>query len=74
MRDFALGRRWLTAAAKRGNPCAEYNLGVLYNTGLGVAVDAKEAQKWFRRAVSHVGQNGTMADLARSCGSGPDAR
>jgi len=73
MRDPALGRRWLTAAAKRGNPCAEYNLGVLYNTGLGVAVDAKEAQKWFRRAVSHVGQKGTMADLARSCGSGPDA-
>lgn len=73
VRDLAQGR-WLRAAAKSGNFCAEYNLGVLYNTGLGVALDGKEAQKWFHRALSHVGPNGTLADVARSCGAGPDAR
>jgi TPR repeat protein len=46
----------------------------LYNAGLGVASGTKEAQKWFRRAASHAAPNGTLADVAQSCGTGPDAR
>ena len=40
---------WL-GAAKQGRPEALYNLGLLYSTGQGVALDYIEAHKWFNLA------------------------
>lgn len=36
--------------AEQGNAAAQYNLGTLYNQGLGRAIDLVEAAKWYRRA------------------------
>lgn len=37
-------------AAETGDAIAQYNLGVCYDTGEGVAQDKAEAAKWFRKA------------------------
>lgn len=36
--------------AEKGNPGAQYNLGLYYLFGKGVAINLEEAAKWFRRA------------------------
>ena len=36
--------------AEQGNVDAQYNLGVMYETGKGVPEDDKEAVVWFRKA------------------------
>ena len=36
--------------AEQGDAQAQYNLGVLYAKGRGVAQDFKEAVKWYRKA------------------------
>ena len=36
--------------AEAGNAIAQYNLGVLYASGTGVAIDLREAFKWYTRA------------------------
>jgi TPR repeat protein len=36
--------------AKEGRPLAEYNLGEMYNRGLGVPRDYSEGSVWLRRA------------------------
>ena len=38
------------ARAERGDPVAQYNLGVCYRNGEGVAKDQVEAVKWYRKA------------------------
>ena len=40
------------AAAAKGDPDAQYRLGVLYQTGRGVRKDLKEAAKWYRLAAN----------------------
>ncbi len=40
---------WLPLAEK-GNPDAQYFVGILYSNGLGVPVDFKEAGKWFHKS------------------------
>ncbi len=40
---------WL-ASAREGNPLARFNLGVLYDKGLGVEPDADEAFRWYLKA------------------------
>ncbi len=37
-------------AAEQGDAMAQFNLGVMYNTGRGVAQDYKQAVAWFRKA------------------------
>ncbi|MFQ5716430.1 MAG: tetratricopeptide repeat protein [Nitrospinales bacterium] len=37
-------------SAEQGHAGAQYNLGVMYGTGQGVAQNYKEAAKWYRRA------------------------
>ncbi len=41
----------LLSLAEQGNPTAQYRLGVMYDSGYGVAQDYAEAMKWYRRAV-----------------------
>ena len=36
--------------ANNGNTVAQSNLGAMYQNGLGVAKNAKEAVKWYRKA------------------------
>ena len=40
----------LIQKAKRGDPKAQYQLGVMYDNGLGVPKDSSEAIRWWRRA------------------------
>jgi TPR repeat protein len=40
----------LKAGAEKGDDFAQYQLGVLYETGLDVSKDYEEAAKWFRKA------------------------
>ena len=39
--------------ANEGDALAQYNLGVMYDEGLGVPQDYKEAVKWYRMAAEH---------------------
>lgn len=39
--------KWLRAAARKGNPQAQSNLGVAYNKGQGVAQGYVRAYAWF---------------------------
>ena len=41
---------WYRRAADLGNQAAMYNLGTMYEQGLGVLKDAEEARKWFTKA------------------------
>lgn len=48
--DFATAFREFTAAAEAGLDLAQYNLGVLYYTGQGVAQDYQQAFVWTNKA------------------------
>ena len=48
--DYATAMREWKPLAEQGDVSAQYNLGLLYENGLGVAQDAFEAVKWYRRA------------------------
>ena len=44
--------RKLTTLAESGSIAAQYNLGMLYNNGIGRRQDAKFAFKWFEKAAA----------------------
>ena len=46
-------------------PSAAYNLGVLYDQGLGVAADAAQALAWYRKAADagHAGAQYTLGQM-----------
>lgn len=48
--DFATAQRLWQGLADRGEPIAQYNLGLLYEDGKGVAQDYARAADWYRRA------------------------
>ena len=48
--DYQSALKQWTLAAESGNPKAQYNLGLMYHFGLGVAVDEGEAARWFSAA------------------------
>ena len=43
---------WYRRAADQGLAIAQYNLGILYDNGHGVARDYREAAKWYRLAAA----------------------
>ncbi|MHA1108407.1 MAG: tetratricopeptide repeat protein, partial [Alphaproteobacteria bacterium] len=47
-RQPAVNQLWLPA--HRGDPNAQYDLGLLYGSGNGIAKNLTEAAKWYRRA------------------------
>jgi TPR repeat protein len=51
--DPAAARLMWWAAAVRGEAIAMYDLGVLYERGIGVAADAARAKAWYERAAAH---------------------
>ena len=48
--DLAEARKWFRNAAKHGLAVAQYNLGVMCETGQGAPADYAEARRWFRAA------------------------
>ncbi len=48
--DYATALREFRPLANQGNADAQYNLGVMYDNGLGVPQDHAEAAKWYRKA------------------------
>ncbi|MFG1300665.1 hypothetical protein V5F49_12795 [Xanthobacter sp. V3C-3] len=50
--DWAGALRWFRAAAELGYRDSQYNLGVVYARGLGVAADLGEAYKWLALAAA----------------------
>ena len=53
--------KWYTKAAEQGHASAQYNLGVMYDTGKGALQDYKEAVKWYTKAAEqgHANAQGT---------------
>jgi TPR repeat protein len=49
-RNVHEGAAWYRAAAEKGDAIARYNLGVVYEHGMGVAADRAEALRWYRAA------------------------
>ncbi len=48
--DYEAALVWFKLAAEQGFANAQYNLGVMYDQGQGVAQDYKEAVRWYRKA------------------------
>ena len=48
--DYATAYRLIKPLAEQGYAKAQYNLGVLYNKGIGVPQDYTEAMKWYRKS------------------------
>jgi TPR repeat protein len=49
-KDDKEAARWFRHAADKGNAGAQYQLGLMYAKGQGVAKDDKEAVAWYRKA------------------------
>ena len=45
--------RWFREAAEQGNPQAQYDLGVMFQLGRGVAQDSAAAVRWYLEAAEH---------------------
>ena len=50
--EFAAAMREWRPLAEAGDARAQFNLGVLYDEGRGVAIDRSEALKWWRKAAA----------------------
>ncbi len=48
--NYAKAAKLLRPLAKQGNAWAQFNLGVMYDEGKGIAQNYKEAAKWYRLA------------------------
>jgi TPR repeat protein len=51
-KDYATSLRIFRTMAAQGDTSAQYNLGVMYDNGRGVAQDYTEAVKWYRLAAA----------------------
>ena len=59
-RDYATALRFICPLAEQGDASAQYNLGVLYDNGLGVPQDKVRAYMWFTLSASQ-GRDGAAA-------------
>ncbi len=55
--DFATAMQEFEAAARKGDLRAQYNLGVMYQEGLGVERDAAVAGEWFKQAAAQAAED-----------------
>lgn len=62
--DFRLAAGLFYPLAEKGDARAQYNLGLLYASGLGVTHDYQAALKWHRMAARQ-GQAGAQGELAQ---------
>ena len=63
--DFRLAAGLFYPLAEKGDARAQYNLGLLYASGLGVRHDYQAAVKWHRMAAKqgHAGAQGELAQM-----------
>ena len=59
-RDYATAVRLIRPLAEQGDANAQYNLGVLYDNGLGVPQDKVRAYMWFALSAAQ-GKDGAAA-------------
>jgi TPR repeat protein len=52
--DYSQALKWLSLAAKQGQPEAQVTLGQMYENGKGVSEDIGLAAYWYRKAADHV--------------------
>ena len=71
-RDPAMVARRFLKAAQTGNATAQFNLGVLYDTGRGVPRDLIIAMNWYRKA-AHQGFAEAQFNLAQMYRQGEGA-
>ena len=55
--EYALAHAEWMPLAEAGNPPAQYNVGILFQYGLGVAKDFAEAARWYRLAADNAHPN-----------------
>jgi TPR repeat protein len=60
--DYAKALQLWQPLARQGNADAQYNLGLLYHKGWGVARDTKQAHEWYTQAANQ-GQADAMYNL-----------
>lgn len=60
--DYAAAFAEFMALAERGQPKAQFNLGFMYEKGLGAPADDGEAMKWYRKAAEQ-GHAGAQNNL-----------
>jgi TPR repeat protein len=63
--DYRLAAGLFYPLAERGDARAQYNLGLLYASGLGVTHDYQTALKWYRQAAQqgHAGAQGELGQM-----------
>ncbi len=64
-KKYENAKAWFEKAAKLGNPDAFYNVGLLYENGLGVQKNIAEAVKWYEQAggLDHVKALQSLCDI-----------
>ncbi|MDH3315899.1 MAG: sel1 repeat family protein [Gammaproteobacteria bacterium] len=67
--DYRLTLESCRKDAEKGDPVAQYKLGVMYGLGLGVAQDYSEAVKWYQRA-ARAGDARSQSNLGFMYGTG----
>lgn len=71
--DYKTALNWFLSAAEHGLADSQFNLGVLYEHGLGVAVDRIAAYKWYALAANGGDQDAkSLRDTLRGKMSGED--
>ena len=72
--DYATAASSWLKAAEQEDAWAQYNLGILYGEGLGVAQDFEQAAYWYRKAAEQghaEAQNNLGAMYRRTLSPGP---
>lgn len=52
VQDYRSAAKWMQLAAKGGNPQAQYDLGLMFRSGVGVPADPAKAYIWLNLAAS----------------------
>ncbi len=74
--EYSAALKHWTELAEKGDPLAQYNVGVMYDEGTGVPADIAKVESWWRKAAKqgHVGAQHNLALLLIERGKGPDFR
>jgi len=63
-KNYQKAVEWYRTAADSGDSAAQYNLGVCYENGSGVAKDEAEALNWYKKAATQ-GNNYAIVAIKR---------
>lgn len=69
LRDYRRAFETSKADAEKGDPAAQYKLGVMYGLGLGVPQDYAQAMRWYKRA-ARSGDARSQSNLGFMYGTG----